>query len=730
MIASSSILLVMPPVSMPNTPYPSVPLLAGYLRKQGYTANCCDLGLELFLNLFTSSSLRYLFSLVEMPENSSKNAQTIYKQREKYIQCIDAVMLFLKNGDSAYNESFNAESYFPKAKRIDSSSSLTSFIRKGDKQSLARFKASLMLEDLADFIAETIDPHFAIGRYAESLGLSIPSFSLIEDELKKESPIDRFYLSSLEKKIAETNPQLVCFSIPFPGNLLGAFKCAAWIKTHFPAIKIAMGGGFVNTELRQLSDIDVFKYTDFISFDDGELPLVQIIRYLSGKIAQNELIRTAVLDNNSIKFIQFENSPSTILPHSESFAPDYSDLSPDGYLSLFDTPNPVQRLWSEGNWLKLALAHGCYWAKCAFCDTSLDYIGRYHAAPVKVIADKMQELQQQTGLSGFHFVDEAAPPAILRDLALEILQRNMKVSWWANIRFEKTFTPEMCRLLAASGCIAVTGGLEVASDRLLSLMNKGVTIKQAALACKAFRDAGILVHAYLMYDFPTQTEQEIIDSLEVVRQLFAEKLLQSAYWHRFALTLHSPVGKCPDKYLVEITQPLASFANNGVTYKRTSVPLDASLYSFGLQKSLYNFMLGLGIDKPVNSWFLNKTPRTSLSASYIKTFVANAENAWQNKKQLVYVGKPLMVLNPETATCELLTDYLADVECENVYYVPDIQKVHKMCIIPQSVALQLQTISQTPYKTYSTEEFSSLINFCASDVHACKALISAGLILL
>ena len=120
----------------------------------------------------------------------------------------------------------------------------------------------------------------------------------------------------------------------------------------------------------------------------------------------------------------------------------------------------------------------------------------------------------------------------MKELALELLSRRMNVSWWTNIRYEKQFTPDLCRLLARSGCIAVSGGLEVASDRMLELMDKGVTVKQVVEVTRAFRDADIMVHSYLMYGFPGQNEQELIDALETIRQMFQAGLIQSAYWHQ------------------------------------------------------------------------------------------------------------------------------------------------------------------------------------------------------
>ena len=127
--------------------------------------------------------------------------------------------------------------------------------------------------------------------------------------------------------------------------------------------------------------------------------------------------------------------------------------------------------------------------------------------------------------------------------------------------------PSLCQLLADSGCIAVTGGLEVASDRLLKLMKKGVSVEQVARVTRAFSDAGILVHAYLMYGFPTQTAQDTVDALEYVRQLFAAGCIQSGFFHRFTCTVHSPVGKHPQAIWRDAASAAqATFANNDINF--------------------------------------------------------------------------------------------------------------------------------------------------------------------
>jgi len=425
---------------------------------------------------------------------------------------------------------------------------------------------------------------------------------------------------------------LVGFTVPFPGNLYGALQLAQYIKIHYPEVKTLMGGGYPNTELRSLQETRLFNYIDFVTLDDGEGPWLKILEYWAGNRSVEQLQRTFMLLDGQVKYMNNCSDPD--IPHTEVGTPDYSDLKIKAYLSVIEVTNPMHRLWSDGRWNKLTVAHGCYWKRCSFCDITLDYISRYETAPATLLVDRIEAILAQTGETGFHFVDEAAPPLALRDLAIELLRRQIKITWWGNIRFEKTFTPDLCRLLAASGCIAVSGGLEVASDRLLTLMEKGVSIAQVARVTEGFTDAGIMVHAYLMYGFPTQTTQETIDSLEVVRQLFGHNVIQSGFWHRFSMTAHSPVGKNPAKYgVVPVGPEPGLFANNDLWHEDPQ-GADHELFGPGLSKSIYNFMHGIGLDEPLQFWFDTKVPRTTLSKNLIAQAIAAPTKPDSEKKNL------------------------------------------------------------------------------------------------
>jgi hypothetical protein len=507
-------------------------------------------------------------------------------------------------------------------------------------QDKAKHLATLYLEDLSDFIVECVDENFGFSRYAERLGRSANSFDELYSNLQNDPTyIDKITLKILKERIEEVQPKLICFSVPFPGNLYSAFRSAQFIKSHFPEIKIAMGGGFPNTELRELKDKRVFEFFDFITLDDGELP----IELLNSNVQipnSKEFKRTFILENNEVTYVNNTTKPD--YKQSEVGTPDYSDLQLQNYISVIEIANPMHSLWSDGRWNKLTMAHGCYWGKCTFCDISLDYIKLYEPIAAKILVDRMEELIAQTGENGFHFVDEAAPPALMREVALEIIKRKLVVSWWTNIRFEKSFTSDLCVLLKASGCIAVSGGLEVASDRLLELIKKGVTVEQVAQVTRNFTESGIMVHAYLMYGYPTQTVQETIDSLEMVRQLFELGVLQSGFWHQFAMTAHSPVGMFPEEFGVIPEQNEITFANNDINFK-DKTGIDHDKFSFGLKKSLFNYMHGICFDYDLQDWFDFKIPNTKIPSDYIISCLEKEPdfNIKSSAKVVWIGGKPI-----------------------------------------------------------------------------------------
>lgn len=573
------ILLITPPLTQLNTPYPATPYLKGYYTAQGHEVRQVDLGIELADRVLSREFLQSI-------------------GLDEQARLIEPVKRFLRGQDDTLGPRIANRSLLPEGKRyeqLDEDNLEWSFGVSGTTDK-AQHLATLFIEDIADYIREQVDPHFDLVRYAEYLSNDAPTFDPLYAELQlSPSPIDHLMLELLASCTSGFHPDRVCITVPFPGCLYGALRCGQWLKAHTGAT-VEIGGGFPNTEWRQMSDRRIYDFCDEVAIDGCK--------------------------------------------EADQYCPDYSDLPLDKYLSLTEMTNPMHRLWSQGRWNKIVMAHGCYWHRCAFCDTSLDYIGNYRAPKATTVVDHMERIVEQTHRTGFHFVDEALPPKLLREVSEEILRRGLTVSFWGNIRFEKAYTAELCDLLAEAGMVAVSGGLEVASDRLLKLMDKGVTIHQCVDACRNLRQAGIMVHTYLMYGFPTETLQETVDALETVRRMFDEGIVQSAFWHRYAMTCHSPSGLHPERYGARRTsQEPHPFCNNEVDWEPlvgsgqwavcsatqsdgrsrqlptahcplpTQFPYDIDAVGAALRLATYNYMNGLGLDQPVRSWFPIRVPK-------------------------------------------------------------------------------------------------------------------------
>ena len=636
------VLLVTPPMTQPNTPYPATAYLTGFLRQYsqrlGLHVAQADPALDLFLRVFSRGGVsRVLDELAHRAESVGDgdmppSVAHVLACGQGYLDTIDPVVRFLQGRDPSLALRIAGRELLPEGPRFDT---ITDAQPDDAEEPLAwafgglgttdraRYLASLYVDDLSDAVRDGIDPRFQLSRYGEHLAASAASFDPLHEALEAPPTLVDAMLDDLTGELlALHRPDLVGLSAPFPGNVYGAFRMARAIKAAAPSTRVVLGGGWVNTELRDLSEPRVFDYVDYVSLDEGERPLLALLARLRAPAdtPAPRLVRTFVRTGGVVVYEDDRSQPD--IPLRDAGTPTYDGLPLDCYVSLFEMLNPMHRLWSDGRWNKLTVAHGCYWQRCTFCDVSLDYIGRYDPVQADTLVDRIETLVDETGQTGFHFVDEAAPPAGLRALAERLLTRNVVITWWGNIRFEKAFTPDLTELLAASGCVAVSGGLEVASDRLLELMQKGVTVEQVARVTQAFTGAGVMVHAYLMYGFPTQTEQETVDALERVRQLFEAGCIQSGFWHRFTVTAHSPIGLQPQRYGITLADaPPGRLARNDLSFTDPT-GTDHEFLGHGLRAALYNYMHGLGLDADVRSWFDRDVPRPLVAPDLIARALA------------------------------------------------------------------------------------------------------------
>lgn len=640
-----NVLLVQPPFVQLNAPYPAVAYLRSFCTGRGHAVRSLDLSIELFRGLFSRAGLETAFAEARrrLPDRiasfdgpTRRNVLRYLSNQDRYVESIDRITGLLSEGDDSYAQELASARRVPYGHRAEGFLAANGeAIRAED----APLLASLIVEDLADFLSFVLDPRFSLVRYAESIASSQPDFAAVEEAVRESWILEACFRPLVRRTLsALPAPDLVCVTVPFPGVLPGALAfCEEAKRIHGEGLPVAMGGGYVSTELRTLRDAGLFRYADYLCFDAGFGALASIESHLA--TGEEAFYRTIVrrgdrlvahgFDGTDLAFFRSEPLYETrdppnreILERTDGEAvrgvfPDFADLDFSRYVRIVEGTNRMHALWSGAKWLKARLAHGCYWRRCAFCDTGLDYIARFAPSVPEDLFDHLLEQARRTGQHGVHFVDEAMPVPHLLRFAMANLRRGRPLVFWGNARLGRRFTPDACSVLAEGGLLGVSVGLEVATERGLEATRKGLSLEEAVRALAALRGNGILAHAYLIYGWPGQAERDIVDSMETVRQLFLEGLLDSAFWHKFILTRHAPLyaewkaGLHPGMRVVERDW---RFGSNDLSFEGEE---RFSRYGAALDAALDAWMEGEELDRPVTRWFDGKVASPRIPAGFV-----------------------------------------------------------------------------------------------------------------
>ena len=654
-----NVITITPPVVQFNTPYPSGAYLTSFFKSQGLGARWCDLNIDFFYSVFSSDGLRKLFELSEASalkladkadadgdDDTAFNLRRYISQKENWIEWIDFITASLcGKGAREKAHQFLYSPFSPRGSRMEN---YLAALEREPSIDDVRFLATFALADLSDYITVAFDPNFSLVRYAESLAVDTRSFSDFEKQI--DSPVMEYFYKPVLNRHAELvsasndGKTLVCISIPFAGTFLPALYTARFIKEKFGrAAFVCIGGGFVNTELREARDPALAKYIDAISYDRGYGSYHALLSTINTVVEcpQSGRIETTASPLYKMRFFSKQSDGSVKIteplwqdPSSEKYEnditakiiPDYSDIDFSKYPRMCDDRNAMHRIWTDGSWIKAYLAHGCYWHRCAFCDTSLDYVCGYKPTDIEPLYNGLLKTAREKGVYGIHFVDEALPPVALKKFALLNARAGNPLYFWGNIRFEKTFTKDLAAFLSYCGLGAVSAGIESATGTGLEAINKGTDITSIVHACCAFKESGILVHAYMIYGFWNDTAQSIIDSMETLRQFFQAGLLDSAFWHKFVLTRNSTVYNQWQKEgrldLVSSQEASSAFAQNNLHFKG-----EEKFNKFGgpLETALNSWMHGDRLAQSVQKYFDFQVPAPTVSKNFINKLIEEYE---------------------------------------------------------------------------------------------------------
>lgn len=644
-------LILQPPLMQLNTAYPSGAYLSGFFKMLGCRTAWLDLNIELFQKIFSAEGLEKIFERAEknalaVAQKSERkgdfdtafNLRRYLAQKNLWCAWIEKICQILRGKDfeSAHRFAFGA--HVPRGNRMET------FLENADHPLTTddcRTLASLALADLADFINVAYDSNFSLIRYAESLTISESSFEQIEKGA--ESPVMKdFFIPLVEEKVVprveeflqDSGKLLVCVSIPFPGIFASALALGKFLKSRFKtAVYVSFGGGFVNTELRETEEPSLSEYCDCLCYDRGYASYKTLIERLESNSGENQIYNIIQFkkDGEACRIIKSAAPTAEDLAFEKkmtvSVIPDFSGIDFSKYPRLTDDTNPMHRLWSDGAWIKAYMAHGCYWHKCAFCDVTLDYVKSYCKTDIKKLYNGLLAQCKEKGIFGIHFVDEAMPPAAMIEFARENIAHGSPITWWGNIRFESIFSRDVADFLAYGGLTGVSAGLESATKNGLNAIHKGTDLQSVVGACCAFKEAGILVHAYMIYGYWWETPQDLLNSMETLRQFYQAGILDSSFWHKFVLTRHSRVFAEKQNGMhaeLKITgqKNVPLFAKNGLHFEGEK---NSEKYGFPLECALDEWMHGRNIQKPVQQWFDFPVPKPTVPKNFIGSLIQKYE---------------------------------------------------------------------------------------------------------
>lgn len=473
------VLVVHPPLAFPASPYAAIPILLGQLRNRGINADSIDMNVEFLKEILSVEYIKKTKTIIEKMYEENPENKEFRDVVESYLHKDNIIDEIIKNNENLYNDLIDINVTEEKKKRLFAALPFCF---------LPKFPSSITfyLNDLSQIILERN-----------------PIFKYNYDEImeKCSSRDKNIYIDFFEKKIKEINIEqydLVAITVPFETHLYPALTLAKIIKEQTSA-KVALGGVLINGTIESyIKHDDMFDtFTDVFLLGEGERALPEYVEFLEGKRPLNKVSGAVYKEDAVVK----NNGFSRIEHIDEIKPPSYQGICSENYRNFN---------------VSLEFSKGCYWGKCAYCYSNRQK--RYHLVDAKKAVDVIENIVNEHGHEKFHILDDSIPPRFAEKFADELIKRNLKIKYFFFLRFEKAFNKKLLEKMQRSGLESIFFGLESASPRILKLMNKGIDIKQAERILQDCYELNIEVSVGVMFGYPTETEEDIVTTLEFLKK--------------------------------------------------------------------------------------------------------------------------------------------------------------------------------------------------------------------
>jgi anaerobic magnesium-protoporphyrin IX monomethyl ester cyclase len=313
-----------------------------------------------------------------------------------------------------------------------------------------------------------------------------------------------FFTERALPQLGRLEPDLVGISISYSSQLLAAF-CLTWlIKNAYPTVPVLLGGSFLKAVQDDLRTMPTWVVpADGLCIGDGE-PALQ--SYLEARQGRGDVSLT----------------PNMLLPKEGSFV--FSGTWQEVALDSCPVPMMDMEGLPLGSYLvpryaiPLPISRGCYWRQCVFCNISNQARERYRSREAGRCVADIQALVDRYRTRWFDFPTDSVRPGDLEHLANGLLEAKVDIEWAAEVLLDPRLTDPVIELLARSGCRFLRFGLESACERTLKLMHKRIDLAEGSRILRSCRRAGIKTGAMLIVGFPTETQTELMQTMDYLLQ--------------------------------------------------------------------------------------------------------------------------------------------------------------------------------------------------------------------
>ena len=340
------------------------------------------------------------------------------------------------------------------------------------------------------------------------------------------------YKKHLLSSVLESSPNLVGISITNTSQIIPGLTLARLIKNQNKEIHITVGGSVFTKLIENIKKVDgLFSIVDSFIVFEGEHALLELVGQLDGKRDFKKVPNFIYRENNVTKV----NEPFYAEDLNKLPTPDFDGLP----LKLYHTPASV---------LPVQTSRGCYYGKCSFCNLHLDH-RHFRLRRTELLMEDIWTLSQKYNTPYFFFTDESVPINKLREISQSLLEKQWDIKWMGGVRFENALDGDLLEKMASAGCKKLVFGLESYNQRVLDLMKKGIKTDVVKKTLDNCLNAGISFHLYTIVGFPTETEEEAIETLDfVLQKKYLTSLGFSCLPSLFGMEKDSPITHSPSEY--------------------------------------------------------------------------------------------------------------------------------------------------------------------------------------